>query len=158
MHELQKITSRKDFFSYSMFMCFIATHGNIEGFNTSDEHTIPYQDLFKMVSKNVWKDFMDKPKIFFIDTCRTRMDKRGILHVLIGINSNVDFQTAVIQAAMINCLFFYFGKQCGRNYKEWIIINVSECGFTGLFMFQRDIVIIMQYICSSFSFYLRSNR
>lgn len=108
MHELQKITSRKDFFSYSMFMCFIATHGNIEGFNTSDEHTIPYQDLFKMVSKNVWKDFMDKPKIFFIDTCRTRMDKRGILHVLIGINSNVDFQTAVIQAAMINCFVFFF--------------------------------------------------
>ncbi|XP_061166746.1 collagen alpha-1(XII) chain-like [Saccostrea echinata] len=78
IQELQKITSRKDFISYSMFMCFIATHGNLEGFNTSDEYTVSYQDLFGLVSRKHWKDFSDKPKIFFIDTCRTRMDKRGL--------------------------------------------------------------------------------
>lgn len=78
LNEFHKITSRKDFFSYSMFMCFIATHGNQEGFNTSDESTISYHELFGLVSQKEWKDFSDKPKIFFIDTCRTKMDKRGL--------------------------------------------------------------------------------
>ncbi|XP_062602458.1 fibronectin-like [Saccostrea cucullata] len=78
IQELQKITSRKDFISYSMFMCFIATHGNLDGFNTSDEYMVSYQDVFGLVSQKHWKDFSDKPKIFFIDTCRTRMDKRGL--------------------------------------------------------------------------------
>lgn len=82
LNELHKITSRKDFFSYSMFICFIATHGNQEGFNTSDESTISYHELFRLVSQKEWKDFTDKPKIFFIDTCRTKMDKRGNSNVL----------------------------------------------------------------------------
>lgn len=82
LNEFHKITSRKDFFSYSMFMCFIATHGNQEGFNTSDESTISYHELFGLVSQKEWKDFSDKPKIFFIDTCRTQMDKRGKSNVI----------------------------------------------------------------------------
>lgn len=77
LQELHKITARKDFISYSMFMCFIATHGNLECFHTSDENTVTYHELFGLVSQKEWKDFKDKPKIFFIDNCRTRMDKRG---------------------------------------------------------------------------------
>nr|XP_022312851.1 receptor-type tyrosine-protein phosphatase F-like isoform X2 [Crassostrea virginica] len=78
LQELHKITARKDFISYSMFMCFIATHGNLECFHTSDENTVTYHELFGLVSQKEWKDFKDKPKIFFIDNCRTRMDKRGL--------------------------------------------------------------------------------
>ena len=87
LQELHKITARKDFISYSMFMCFIATIGNLECFHTSDENTITYHELFGLVSQKEWKDFKDKPKIFFIDNCRTRMDKRGTHIHLIALSN-----------------------------------------------------------------------
>ena len=76
MEDLFNTISKKDFSSYDAFICFISSHGIYEGICGIDGKAIP-KDKILQPFKNC-DDLADKPKLFFINSCRGGKKDTGV--------------------------------------------------------------------------------
>jgi hypothetical protein len=70
------ISWNEDFRSYDAFMCFISSHGDEGGIYGVDGECIRIDDIARMFKGKV--SLVNKPKLFFMQTCRGRNIDRGI--------------------------------------------------------------------------------
>ncbi|XP_028414458.1 caspase-7-like [Dendronephthya gigantea] len=73
----RKLASDNKLFSnYDGFVCFILSHGNRYGIYGVDEDIIKVKDIVSYFKEN--KDLLGKPKLFFIQACRSEGSSPGL--------------------------------------------------------------------------------
>ena len=58
------------------FVCCVLSHGCSEGIYGSDEKVLPHNELLSFFNGSNCSALKDKPKLFFVEACRSEPDKQ----------------------------------------------------------------------------------
>lgn len=70
--------AEKDHSQYDCFVCFVLTHGAEHKLLGSDGNTIQLKEFISAVSDQHCATLKGKPKLFFIEACRTGDPFQGV--------------------------------------------------------------------------------
>ena len=76
--KLNDLINSDDCKSHDSFILYIHSHGLKNGFLTSNNIIISYNEVIKMFSNRKCKNFTKKPKIILFDCCREGMSLEGL--------------------------------------------------------------------------------
>nr|QAV56480.1 caspase-7 [Dugesia japonica] len=83
---LEEISKRKDLKDYSMFVCFILSHGD-EGIIYGRDAHVSIDTMLNYFKGDKCKGLVGKPKLFFIQACRGDKFDKGVLADSVGSNN-----------------------------------------------------------------------
>ena len=71
--KLKELINKKECESHDCFVLYINSHGLKDGFVTSNNNIIGFNEMMKFFSNENCKKFINKPKIIVFDCCREGM-------------------------------------------------------------------------------------